>query len=133
MSNQNNNQESDQKTERLVFIPQSEVENQLSQTIKQYADVEGVQIHDLLLEALLHLAVEKDIFVPSAVSSIKRSLPKCAMRDCKEPAQFEALYKLDNSIKLLCFCHGNNVATNLQRGTAANLWAYCKRIPEESA
>ena len=132
MSNQNNNQNNpDQKNERLVFIPQSEVENQLSQTIKQYADVEGVQIHDLLLEALLHLAVEKDIFQPNSVSSIKKQ--KCAMRDCKEPAKYEALYKPDNTVRLLCFCHGNNIATNLQKGTAANLWVYCKRIAEESA
>jgi len=128
ITNQNN---PIQNIERLVFIPQTEEENHLAQTIKQYASIEGTQIHDLLLEALLHLATEKDIFKPSTLSSIKKQ--KCCMPSCKDTAKYEAQYKPDNTIKLLCFSHGNLIATGLQRGNYTNLWIYSKPIPEESA
>ena len=116
---------------KLTFTPQTEEENQLTQTIKQYASIEGIQIHDLLLDALLHIAVDKDIFGTAAIKNTKK--PKCAMRDCKEEARYEALYKLDNTIKPLCFCHGNSIAMELQKGSNTKLWAYSRPLSEESA
>jgi len=129
-TNQNDPNNPNQKNERLVFIPQSKVENQLSQTIKQYADAEGIQIHDVLLEALLHLAVEKDIFNPSACIRVKKQ--KCTMKDCKDPVRYEALYKPDNTVKLLCYCHGHSIAYAIQRGNT-KLWVYSRPLTTETA
>ncbi|MCL2476292.1 hypothetical protein [Candidatus Bathycorpusculum sp.] len=132
MSTQNQSQSNPTSPiKKLTFTPQTEEENHLTQTIKQYASIEGIQIHDILLEALLHLASEKDIFKPSTLSGIKKQ--KCAMHNCREPVKFEALYKLDNTVKRLCFCHGNSVASGLQRGNYTNLWVYSRPLTVEAA
>jgi len=118
------------KIERLVFIPQNQEENQLAQTIKQYASIEKTQIHDLLLEALLHLATERDLFKPTRLNKLQKQ--KCCMHSCKNPAVFEALYKQDNTLKHLCYCHGHQIESNIKSGCNTHLWTYIKPITVET-
>jgi hypothetical protein len=119
------------KIERLVFIPQSEEENHLAQTIKQYAALEETQIHDLLLEALLHLVTQRDLFKSAKLGKLQKQ--KCCMRNCKNPAVFEAHYKQDNTLKLLCYCHGRQIESILKGGYNNHLWTYIKPLTVETA
>jgi hypothetical protein len=118
------------KIERLVFIPQSEQENHLAQLIKQYASVEEIQIHDLLLEALLHLATQRNLFGSAQLGKLQKQ--KCCMRNCKNPVVFEAHYKQDNTLKPLCYCHGQQIEANIKAGCNNHLWTYIRPLKVET-